>query len=175
MTASVVAEATEVTRVIPHRFPVLLVDQVTEMVVGRTLSARKAVSANEPCYRHFGPDQPASELDYPSMLLVESWGQAAVLLAAWDHPTSDVRSGRIDLAGAIERVRFLRPVRPGSVLEHRVRMVRAVGDTAILAGETLVDGETVLEIGHFVVALRPVAELTPAVVASPRTDEGTPT
>ncbi|MBM0232559.1 beta-hydroxyacyl-ACP dehydratase [Micromonospora sp. STR1_7] len=172
MTASVVAEATEVTRVIPHRFPVLLVDQVTEVVTGHHLSARKAVSANEPCYGHLGPDQPASELEYPSMLLVESWGQAAVLLAAWDHPTSDVRSGRIDLAGAIERVRFLRPVRPGSVLEHRVRMVRAVGDTAILAGETLVGGETVMEIGHFVVALRPVADLVPGGTVSTGTDGG---
>ncbi|MEU7588387.1 beta-hydroxyacyl-ACP dehydratase [Micromonospora sp. NPDC049230] len=166
MTAGVVAEATEVTRVIPHRFPVLLVDQVTEVVVGHSLTARKAVSANEPCYGNLGPDQSASELEYPAALLVESWGQAAVLLAAWEHPTSDVRAGRIDLAGAIERVRFLRPVLPGSVLEHRVRIVRAVGDTAILAGESFVDGATVMEIGHFVVALRPVTDLTDAVAAS---------
>lgn len=156
---SPVARAAEITRVIPHRFPILLVDEVVEVVPGQRLVARKAVSVNEPCYRGLGPDSPTNELAYPGPLLVESWGQAAVLLAAWETPTADVLTGKVDLAGAIEGVTFCREVRPGAVLEHRVRLVRAVGDTAILAGSTDVAGEPVLDIRHFVVALRPVEAL----------------
>ncbi|MEV5545607.1 beta-hydroxyacyl-ACP dehydratase [Streptomyces sp. NPDC052309] len=155
------ADVDAITRIIPHRYPVLLVDRVTEVDPGRTLTALKAVTVGEPCYRrapaHGGP----ARFHYPRPLLVESWAQAAVLLAVWNTPNPDVTTGKVELAGAIDRIAFHRPVLPGDLLEHRVRVVRAVGDTTILAGETRCDGDLVAEVGHFIVALRPLASVAP--------------
>ncbi|AXL91912.1 beta-hydroxyacyl-ACP dehydratase [Streptomyces sp. CB09001] len=155
------ADTDAITRIIPHRYPVLLVDRVTRVDPGRTLTALKAVSANESCYRgvpaHGGP----ARFHYPRPLLIESWAQAAVLLAVWNTPNPDVTTGKVELAGAVDEVAFHRPVTPGDLLEHRVRVVRAVGDTTILAGGTHCDGAPVTEVGHFIVALRPLASVAP--------------
>jgi len=180
----------EIKRVLPHRYPMLLVDRVVEIEPGIRLTARKAVSGNEPWYRDLADDTPATGYAYPPTLLVESWCQAAGLLAAseptWDlagdptneppggltgepprNPASgldrqDVPTGRVLLIGAITGIRFTGDVFPGDLVEHRVRLVRSVGDTAIFEGESLVDGRTVVEVERVVVALRPAAELAGA-------------
>ncbi|MFI0370694.1 3-hydroxyacyl-ACP dehydratase FabZ family protein [Actinomadura sp. 1N219] len=145
-------------RIIPHRHPILLVDRVLSVEPGVRLTALKAVTAAEPCYADVPDD---ADHAYPSSLLIESWAQSAVLLAVWEQPNPDVLAGKVELAGAINDIRFERPVHPGEVLRHEVRMVRAVADTAILAGETTADGATVMSVGHFVVALRPIEALGP--------------
>ena len=147
--------ADAIKRIIPHRYPILLVDRVLEVRPGRELTAIKAITVNEPHYRDIG----AGDHAYPVPLLIESWAQAAVLLAVWEQPNPDVLAGKIELAGAIKDLTVGVPVHPGEVLRHRVRLVRGVGDTAILAGETDADGGRVLTVGHFVVALRDLAEL----------------
>ncbi|MEV5974985.1 hypothetical protein [Streptomyces sp. NPDC051921] len=156
------ADTAGITRIIPHRYPMLLVDRVTAAVPGARLTAVKAVSVAEPPYRRLPPGAGSDAFRYPRPLLVESWAQAAVLLAVWDTPNPDVTTGKVELAGAVDRVRFHRPVYPGDVLEHRVGVVRAVGDTTILAGRTLVNGRTAVEVGHFIVALRPLDSLVSA-------------
>jgi 3-hydroxyacyl-[acyl-carrier-protein] dehydratase len=143
-------------RIIPHRFPILLVDRVTAVVPGEWLTAVKAVTVAEPAYAAVGQDAPDSGYAYPVPLLIESWAQAAVLLAVWDSPNPDVLAGKVELAGAINDIRVTGPVLPGSVVEHHVEVVRAIGDTSILAGRTLCEGEPVLEVHHFVLALRDI-------------------
>ncbi|QTR04504.1 3-hydroxyacyl-ACP dehydratase, partial [Saccharothrix algeriensis] len=98
---------------------------------------------------------------YPKVLLVESWCQSAGVLVAWADPNPDVLSGQVMLFGSMADIEFLAPVLPGSVLEHRVRLVRALSDTVIFEGEALVDGETVLRVGRVVMAMRPAGELSP--------------
>lgn len=146
----------EIKRIIPHRYPILLVDRVSEVVPGVRLTASKAVTCNEPCYEGLA-DAPPEKYAYPTPLLIESWAQAAVLLACWEHPNPDVVAGKIELAGALEDVRFRTPAFPGDVLEHRVRLVREIAGTSILEGVTVVGDSTVLEVGHFVLALRSLA------------------
>lgn len=157
----------EIKRVLPHRYPMLLVDRVVEVEPGVRLTARKAVSGNEPWYRDLADDTPATGYAYPPTLLVESWCQAAGLLAASDPAGLDAPAGRVLLIGAMTGIRFTAEVFPGDLVEHRVRLVRSVGDTAIFEGESLVDGRTVLEVERVVVAMRPAAELTGAVPAGP--------
>lgn len=141
-----------ITRVLPHRYPMLLVDRVVEVEPGLRLVARKAVSANEPWYR----DLPAS---YPPVLLVESWCQAAGLLGAWQTPNPNVLTGQVMLVGGLTGIRFGGPVVPGDVVEHRVRLDRVLGDTMIFEGESLVDDRTVLEVTQAIVTMRPAATL----------------
>ena len=147
-------------KTLPHRYPILLLDQVLDVVPGQRLTARKVISGNEPWYGLVGTDRQADHA-YPPSLLVESWAQAGVLLGVWEQPNPDVLAGKVELAGVIKDVQFGRPVFPGDVLEHRVRLVRAVGDTSILSGETVVGDETVLTAGQVVVALRDVDVLRP--------------
>jgi 3-hydroxyacyl-[acyl-carrier-protein] dehydratase len=145
--------AAEVLRVLPHRYPMLLVDRVSAVAPGESLTALKAVSANEPCYADLVPGAP---VDYPPTLLVESWCQAAVLLARWDDPDPGVV-----LFGAIADVEFHRPVTPGCVLRHDVRLLEARGRTAVLGGESTVDGQVVMTVGRVVTTSRPAEDLRP--------------
>ncbi|OLR91930.1 3-hydroxyacyl-ACP dehydratase FabZ family protein [Actinokineospora bangkokensis] len=150
----------EIKRVIPHRYPILLVDRVDEVVPGQRLVARKAVTAAESCYSGTGGDQDPA---YPLSHLLESWAQAAVLLACWEAPNPDVLAGKVELATGISGVRLGGPVLPGDVLVHRVSLVRAVDDAVVLAGTSEVDGREVLSVASFSAALRDSSVLTEGV------------
>ncbi|MDQ1026952.1 3-hydroxyacyl-[acyl-carrier-protein] dehydratase [Streptomyces umbrinus] len=152
---------------IPHRGEILLVDRAADVVPGESLTAYKAVSGNEPCYASLGQDAAASDYAYPTSLVIESWAQSAVLLSVWENPNPDVLAGKVELAGAINEVSFSGRAYPGDVLEHRVRLVKSVDETAVLAGETYAGGREVLRVGAFVVALRDVNELLPAPDRAP--------
>lgn len=163
--------------VLPHRHPMLLVDRVLHLEPGVGLRAIKAVTASEPWYAGLDQDpaRPVTGPDYayPHALLVESWCQAAGVLATWTRPNPDVRTGRVMLFGAISEITFGAPVLPGDVLEHRVVLDREVGDTVIFSGAALVDGTPVLSVGRVVVAFRPAGSLqadAPAGAPQPPTD-----
>ena len=148
----------DIKRLLPHRYPMLLVDRVTDLVPDVGLTAYKAVTVNEPWYRERAEDgDPA----YPPVLLIESWCQAAGVLAACARPNPDVLRGQVMLFGGMSDVEFLAPVLPGTLLEHRVRLLRDLGDTVLFEGESLVGGEPVLRVGRVVMAMRPATELSP--------------
>ncbi|WP_326640835.1 hypothetical protein OG884_00815 [Streptosporangium sp. NBC_01755] len=143
----------EIKQIIPHRYPILLLDRVIEVRPGESLVAHKAITCAEPCYQN------TDDYAYPVSLLVESWAQAAVLLACWETPNPDVLAGKVELAAGIKNVDLLEPVFPGEVLEHHVQILRNVADAAIVAGSSFVGGRKVLEVGSFSVALRGVEVL----------------
>ncbi|MBB5954057.1 3-hydroxyacyl-[acyl-carrier-protein] dehydratase [Saccharothrix tamanrassetensis] len=145
--------------VIPHRYPVLLVDQVSEVEPGRSIVTVKAVSGREPCYAD------SAEEAYPVGLLLESWAQSAVLLTRWENPNPDVSADKVELITGIRDVVLHGEVFPGDVVEHHVQLVREVADAAILAGHSLVAGRKLLEIGSFTMARRGVEVLRPEGVA----------
>ncbi|GAA2801207.1 beta-hydroxyacyl-ACP dehydratase [Kitasatospora sp. CM 4170] len=151
-------------RALPHRFPMLLVDRVLDVVPGERITAVKAVSCNEPWYRDV--PEGAEDFAYPQVLLMESWCQAAGLLATWEDPNPDVLTGRVMLFGAVTGLAYHGPVLPGDVLEHRATITRTLGDTLIIAGESLVDGEPVLTVESAVLAFRPAEELRPAAATA---------
>ena len=140
----------EITKIIPHRYPVLLVDRVGDVRPGESLVGYKAVTAGERCYSD------ATDYAYPFGWLLESWAQSAVVLVQWDRPNPDVLTGRAVLISGIKNVDVLGDVVPGDVVEHRVRIVRALDDAAIIAGESLVGDRVVLRIGQFTLALRDI-------------------
>jgi 3-hydroxyacyl-[acyl-carrier-protein] dehydratase len=147
-------------KIIPHRYPVLLLDRVTEVEPGRALVAHKAITGREPCYEHLGDDAPPGRYAYPAGQLMESWAQAAVLLARWQSPNPDVRTGQVELLSGIRNVTMVASVYPGDVVEHRVELIRAVEDAAVLTGSSLVNGRLVLRVGSFTMARRGIEALT---------------
>ncbi len=142
--------------VLPHRYPMLLVDRVTEVVPGERLVAIKAITLNEPWYRDLPPEADEDAHAYPTVLLVESWCQAAGLLAAAGGEELD---GRIPLLGGLTGVEVPGWVHPGDVVEQRVRLVKDLGGNLLFSGESTVAGRTVLLIGSAAVALRPPSAL----------------
>lgn len=157
--------AAEIRRLLPHRYPMLLVDRVLELVPGESLVAIKAVTCNEPCYEALDDSAAVERFGYPQTLLIESWGQAAGLLALQPGTAASELSDQVMLAGAMSDVEFLRPVHPGDVLEHRVRVVRALSDAVVFEGESLVGREVVMRLSHMVMAFRPGGRLRPAGAA----------
>ncbi|MFJ2847505.1 3-hydroxyacyl-ACP dehydratase FabZ family protein [Streptomyces griseofuscus] len=148
---------------IPHRYPMLLVDRVVGLAPERELTALKAVTCNEPWYAAVTDEAGDSAYDYPAALVIESWCQAASLLLSGGEPTRPDLDGALLLFGGMSGVRLLRPVRPGDVMRHRVRLSRSFGDTFTFEGESTVDGERVLEVDQIVIAVRePDAATHPA-------------
>lgn len=98
---------------IPHRFPILLVDRIGEVVPGARMTAYKAISGNEPCYAQLGQHAAPADYAYPIAFVVESWAQSAVLLSTWEQPNPDVLAGKVELAGAINDVVFDGQAYPG--------------------------------------------------------------
>jgi 3-hydroxyacyl-[acyl-carrier-protein] dehydratase len=139
--------------ILPHRYPMLLLDRVTEVVPGERLVAFMAVSRNEQWYRDLPPDADERAHDYPAVLVLESWCQAAAVLGAKSARPGQ-GAGRMPLLGGLTDVRVYARVRPGDVVEHRVRLTRDVGEALLLEGESTVAGRLVLRIGRATVALR---------------------
>jgi len=153
-------------RVLPHRPPMLLLDEVRAAVPGESVIAAKAVTAAEPCYQGLAA---GADDAYPPTLLIESWCQAAALLALLGGPGADLVGGRVPLFGGIVGLRLGRSVRPGDLLVHQARLSRLFPDAAVLTGGTECAGESVLDVERIVVAFRAARSLaeSPAAAARP--------
>ncbi|WAP56226.1 3-hydroxyacyl-ACP dehydratase FabZ family protein [Streptomyces sp. S465] len=154
-------------RMLPHRYPMLLVDRVTELVPGERVRGLKAVTCNEPWYEGLPDTASAEDYHYPWTVLIESWCHVAGVLVTWDRPNPDVRTGEAMLLGGITDAEFHRPVIPGDVVEHHVRLARRVGETFVFEGESLVGDETALTIGRLTMTMRPASDLTGAPATDP--------
>jgi len=155
MTKSGAMDIEEVMRYLPHRYPFLLVDRITELVENRTISGIKNVTMNEPFFHGHFPDYPVM----PAVLVIEALAQLASILA-WKIAGRSPGDGTIIFFAAIDNARFRRQVRPGDqlLLEAEVeRMVRGVGKFAVRAK---VDGEIVAE-ANLMAAMR-IPEKSPS-------------
>ena len=130
-------EAAEIMRIIPHRYPFLLIDRVIELEEGKRVVAIKNVSANEPQFTGHFPDRPIM----PGVLTVEALAQTGAV-AVLSRP--DYR-GKLALFAGIDDCRFRRLVVPGDTLRLEVtveKLARAFGRAKAVAS---VDGEVAVE------------------------------
>lgn len=164
----------EIRRVLPHRYPMVLVDRITELVPGERARGLKAVTCNEPWYANVPDTACEEDYHYPWTVLLESWCHVAGVLIAWEDPNPDVLSGRAMLLGGISDVEFRTPVLPGALVEHDVRLARRVGDTFVFEGGSAVAGEPVLEVGRLTMTMRPADALTGAAPAGPERSPAEP-
>lgn len=125
-------------RILPHRYPFLLVDRVDE-VGAEKLVARKMVSRNEPHFNGHFPGHPVM----PGVLIIEALAQAGALYAA-QQVTFDPATQVIYFM-AIDKARFRKPVVPGDLLTLEVIPLRKGGAVWKLRGEAKVDGAVVAE------------------------------
>jgi 3-hydroxyacyl-[acyl-carrier-protein] dehydratase len=148
-----------VRKILPHRFPVALIDRVLELVPNKTLLAIKCVTANEPCFATLSDDASDDACDYPQSLMIESFLQAAgVFLIASMEEAQPARE-MVLLFGSLSNCVFHEGARPGDTLEHRVKLERMFAGSAIVSGQSSIAGRVVLEIGQAVVVMRPAQSL----------------
>ncbi len=135
-------DVVEIQKLLPHRYPFLLVDRVTEMTAGQKLVAYKNVTANEDFFNGHFPGHPVM----PGVLILEALAQAGALLAI-KSANYDPRKQVIYLM-SIDNAKFRKPVVPGDKLVLTLEVIRHKTSIWKLKGTASVDGETVAE-GEF--------------------------
>lgn len=127
-------------KLLPHRYPILLVDRVLELEPGARIVAIKNVSMNEPYFQGHFPGHPVM----PGVLIIEAMAQAAAVLTYVTLQTSQEAGAMFYFAG-IDGARFKRLVQPGDQLRMEVTMDRVKRGIGKFTGRALVDGEVACE------------------------------
>ncbi len=124
--------------VLPHRYPILLVDRILEISEdNKKCRGLKNVSINEPFFQGHYPGIPIM----PGVLIMESMAQVGAALLM----TNPKLVGKIPLIGAIENAKFRQIVRPGDQLIHEVEILWVKGHVGKMKGFATVDGKVVAE------------------------------
>lgn len=124
---------------LPHRFPMLLVDRVLDLVPGEHIAAVKAVSFNESFFQGHFPARPIM----PGVLIVEALAQAAGILAV--ETLGLQQSGKLVYFMTIEAARFRKPVEPGCLVRLEARFLQRRATVCKFEGTALLDGEIAAE------------------------------
>jgi 3-hydroxyacyl-[acyl-carrier-protein] dehydratase len=124
--------------VLPHRYPLLLVDRVLEIEPKQRIVALKNVTVNEQYFQGHFPGKPV----VPGVLLIEGIAQAGGILVLHDRADRD---DKLVLFTAIEHAKFRRPVVPGDQIRYEVEVLRMRSLYCKLAGRVLVDGQLAAE------------------------------
>ncbi len=123
---------------LPHRYPFLMIDRVTEFKAGESLVGYKNVTYNEPFFVGHFQERPVM----PGVLILEAMAQATGLLAFRTVERGAKRDSLYFLVG-IDKARFKRPVEPGDKLILKANLLRARRGIWVFACETSVDGNIV--------------------------------
>jgi len=123
---------------LPHRYPFLLIDRVTEFTAGESLTGYKNVTYNEPFFQGHFPERPVM----PGVMILEAMAQATGLLAFRTVERGAKRESLYFLVG-IDKARFKKPVEPGDQLILRADLKRAKRGIWVFSCEASVDGKRV--------------------------------
>lgn len=133
------ADLALIKRIIPHRYPFLLVDKVVGVIPNRQATGIKNVTANEPHFEGHFPDRPIM----PGVMIIEAMAQTAAVLVGLTIGLAD-RNALVYFM-TIDACRFRRMVVPGDVLKLEVEVVRGGGKVWKFNGRATVDGQLAAE------------------------------
>jgi len=136
-------------KILPHRYPFLLVDRITELEVDKRIVGIKNVSLNERYLSHSAGGSPV----LPPTILTEAVAQVGAILVL----AKPENRQRLPFFAGIERVRYRRAVHPGDVVIIEAMVLRLRSRMGVLKGVARVDGQVVIE-GRMTFALGPAAE-----------------
>ncbi|KAF1707564.1 3-hydroxyacyl-ACP dehydratase FabZ [Pseudoxanthomonas sacheonensis] len=130
-------DAAGIQKLLPHRYPFLLVDRVVEMERDKRILAYKNVTQNEPFFTGHFPGKPIM----PGVLIIEALAQAGGLLTQLSHDGQT--AGRMFYMVKVDNARFKRMVVPGDRLDLDVTLKRLIKNMALYEGIARVDGQEV--------------------------------
>jgi 3-hydroxyacyl-[acyl-carrier-protein] dehydratase len=123
--------------ILPHRYPMLLVDRIEELEEERVVGI-KNVTINEPFFSGHFPDFPVM----PGVLIIEAMAQVAGVLVLSQIPD---RHNKLVLLAGVDQAKFRKPVRPGDQLRIEMKVARRKASVAKMYGTATVDGAVVAE------------------------------
>lgn len=127
----------EIREILPHRYPMLMVDSVIDYA-DDWLLATKAVTVNEPVFQGHFPNHPI----FPGVLILESMVQASAIMASLGLGAK-ADDSRLYLFAGVDKVRFKRPVLPGSLIQIETRTLRKIKRLWKTAASAKVDDQLV--------------------------------
>ncbi|RAX56742.1 3-hydroxyacyl-[acyl-carrier-protein] dehydratase FabZ [Helicobacter monodelphidis] len=131
-----------VREILPHRFPMLLVDRVVSMELNQQIEAYKNITINEEVFCGHFPSKPI----YPGVFIIEGLAQAGGILAFSSMFGEEVTSeGKIVYFMSIDKAKFRHPVFPGDCLEYKLSVLKHKGNIWVLEGRAYVDEKLVAE------------------------------
>ncbi len=136
----------EILKCLPHRYPLLLIDRVLEIDLGKSIVALKNITMNEAFFSGHFPNRPVM----PGVLILEAMAQAGAVLAYKTMNTTP-DDGTLFYFAGIDNVRFRRIVEPGDQMRMEVKVLRAKRDVWKLEGAAYVGDELVCS-GEFMSA-----------------------
>lgn len=145
---SAIIDINEIKQYIPHRYPFLLVDRITELEIGKRVVGLKNVTVNEPFFPGHFPHNPVM----PGVLIIEAMAQTAAVLAFKTDGSVPDDDSTVYFA-SVDNVRFRRPVVPGDQLVMEAEIVRKMRNIWKFKAVARVDGELATE-AEFMCAIK---------------------
>ncbi|MCI0500874.1 MAG: 3-hydroxyacyl-ACP dehydratase FabZ [Epsilonproteobacteria bacterium] len=132
----------EIQKILPHRYPLLLVDRVESMEIGKDIVAYKNISISEPAFQGHFPGHPI----YPGVMILEGMAQAGGILALKSAGfTQEEIEQKVIYFMSIDNAKFRHPVKPGDKLEYRIEIIKLRKNLIVLDGKAFVDDKLVSE------------------------------
>ncbi|CAN1525496.1 FabA 3-hydroxymyristoyl/3-hydroxydecanoyl-(acyl carrier protein) dehydratases [Paracoccaceae bacterium] len=138
-TVSTTADLQLIQRIIPHRYPFLLIDKVRDIIPNVSCVGIKCVTFNEPQFQGHFPGMPI----FPGVMIIEAMAQTSGILVGMSMDLVD-KNANVFFMG-VDGVKFRRKVVPGDVLELHVKALRGGGRVWKFEGRAIVDGELACE------------------------------
>ena len=129
----------EIMRLLPHRYPFLMVDRITSLIPKQSVKGIKNVTINEPFFQGHFPERPI----FPGVLILEGMAQAGGCLAFCSAP--EMIGEKLVYFAGIDKARFRKPVFPGDQVEYRLELLKHKRLIMLMKGQTFVDDQLVAE------------------------------
>jgi 3-hydroxyacyl-[acyl-carrier-protein] dehydratase len=133
----------DIQKILPHRYPFLLVDRVVSLEPSKSIEAYKNVSISEPVFQGHFPDHPI----YPGVMIIEGMAQAGGVLAfkSMDEAGQEDTANKVVYFMSIDKAKFRKPVVPGDRLVYKLSVIKNKGAVWFLDGKAYVDDKLVAE------------------------------
>lgn len=146
--SSILMDVEKIKTVIPHRFPLLLIESVHELIHDQKIVASYRIKQNEPVFEGHFPQNPI----YPGVYYIESIAQAGAILIFESRKKRGIFDPAIGFLSTVEKARFRKICRPGDLLVFEVSLEKSRGAFFWLQGKVLLETDVVAE-AHLSVAL----------------------
>jgi len=136
-------DVVEIQKIIPHRYPFLLLDRVTEIKEKVSLIGFKNITIGDNVFQGHFPGHPI----YPGVMILEGMAQAGGILAfkSMGDMTEEEAANKVVYFMSIDKAKFRSPVKPGDRLEYRISVIKNKGQIWVLEGKAYVENVLVSE------------------------------
>ena len=133
----------EIQKILPHRYPFLLVDRVNELTPGKNIVGFKNISISEPVFQGHFPDHPI----YPGVMIIEGMAQVGGVLAfkSMDEESQKNSDNKVVYFMSIDKAKFRAPVTPGDQLVYKIDVIKNKGTVWQLDAKAYVDDKLVAQ------------------------------